>query len=435
MRLVITQDWFLHKACWARFDFNESLCHDILNRDNEDPIKTAITRSANLYNLFLFLVQFIPAGLLSIFISPFADIYGLKVPLMIATAGGCLQDLLTVVTTSTPSILTVFTVLCAIPNGFTGGLVITCASVYSHAARNSADSLKTMRFAVIITAMTLGFQLGMFIGGQIFALANEKHFSVFVVSAILLITCLIYLWAAIPLSDEIRNAARSELIQDLCRVDNLTEGFKAVFRPRPGKNRKKLLLLMVSMWFVLFNSETARNINYYYTRKRYNWSPTHFSNITAAFGIFQLLSTATCIVIFSRILRLSDPAFACIGVVAFMIQNAIKAFAYKDSLYYLGYAFGVPGGTAAVGISTAASRIIGPSEATKVFSFWTTCESLVPAVGDVISSLLFNAFLGVFPGLPFLLGAVLQLIPLGALIYCIRYPKIEKDEFVHRRLT
>lgn len=118
-----------------------------------------------------------------------------------------------------------------------------------------------------------------------------------------------------------------------------------------------------------------------------------------------------------------------------MIQNAIKAFAYKDSLYYLGYAFGVPGGTAAVGISTAASRIIGPSEATKVFSFWTTCESLVPAVGDVISSLLFNAFLGVFPGLPFLLGAVLQLIPLGALIYCIRYPQIEKDEFVHRRLT
>lgn len=71
----------------------------------------------------------------------------------------------------------------------------------------------------------------------------------------------------------------------------------------------------------------------------------------------------------------------------------------------------------------------------KVFSFWTTCESLVPAVGDVVSSLLFNAFLAVFPGLPFLLGAVLQLIPLGALIYCIRHPEIERDEFVHRRLT
>lgn len=48
-------------------------------------------RVANMYNLCLFLVQFVPAGLLSIFISPFADIYGLKVPLMIATAGGCVQ--------------------------------------------------------------------------------------------------------------------------------------------------------------------------------------------------------------------------------------------------------------------------------------------------------------------------------------------------------
>lgn len=45
-----------------------------------------------------------------------------------------------------------------------------------------------------------------------------------------------------------------------------------------------------------------------------------------------------------------------------MVQNAVKAFADKERLYYLGYTFGVPGGTAAVGISAAASRIIGPSE-------------------------------------------------------------------------
>lgn len=32
----------------------------------------------------------------------------------------------------------------------------------------------------------------------------------------------------------------------------------------------------------------ARNINYYYTKKRYNWNPTDFSNVTAAFGIFQV---------------------------------------------------------------------------------------------------------------------------------------------------
>ncbi|XP_022647299.1 uncharacterized protein LOC111244429 isoform X1 [Varroa destructor] len=435
MRLVITQDWFLYKSCLSRFNYNESLCHQILDRDNESSDKTAITRVANMYNLCLFLVQFVPAGLLSIFISPFADIYGLKVPLMIATAGGCVQDLLTILTTVTPSLPTVLTALCAIPNGMTGGLVITCASVYSHAARNSAENTKTVRFAVIITALTLGFQLGMFVSGQIFAFSHKKHVSVFITSAIILGSCLVYLWIVVPLGDEIRNATRHELIRDLCRVDNFTEGFKAVFRQRPGRNRKKLLLLMASMWFVLFNSETARNINYYYTKKRYNWNPTDFSNVTAAFGIFQLVATATCIAVFSRALRLSDPAFACIGVVAFMVQNAVKAFADKERLYYLGYTFGVPGGTAAVGISAAASRIIGPSETTKVFSFWTTCESLVPAIGDVISSLLFNAFLGVFPGLPFLLGAVLQLIPLGALIYCIRHPEIEQDEFVHRRLT
>lgn len=61
------------------------------NKEQFITLTSTHCRSANLYNLFLFLVQFIPAGLLSIFISPFADIYGLKVPVMIATAGGCLQ--------------------------------------------------------------------------------------------------------------------------------------------------------------------------------------------------------------------------------------------------------------------------------------------------------------------------------------------------------
>lgn len=124
-----------------------------------------------------------------------------------------LQDLLTVLTTVTPSLPTFLTVLCAVPNGFTGGLVITCASVYSHAARNSAESVKTVRFAVIITALTLGFQLGMFIGGQIFAFSHGKHFSVFIISATFLASCLVYLWAVLPLGDEIRNATRQELIR------------------------------------------------------------------------------------------------------------------------------------------------------------------------------------------------------------------------------
>ncbi|KAL3212341.1 hypothetical protein MRX96_036004 [Rhipicephalus microplus] len=66
--------------------------------------------------------------------------------------------------------------------------------------------------------------------------------------------------------------------------------------------------------------------------------------------------------------------------------------------------------------------------AAKVFSFWTTCESLVPAFGDIFSSLVFNAALSYQPGLPFLIGAALQLFPLAALILCLRMPHADPEE-------
>uniref|UniRef100_A0A6M2D7X2 Putative adenylate cyclase n=1 Tax=Rhipicephalus microplus TaxID=6941 RepID=A0A6M2D7X2_RHIMP len=185
---------------------------------------------------------------------------------------------------------------------------------------------------------------------------------------------------------------------------------------------------MISIWFILFNSETARNINYFYTETRFDWSPVKFSNVTAFFGLVQLLATAVCVVVLSRLLQVRDLVLACLGVVAFALQNALKGISTHEWMYYLSYVLGAPGGAAGIGISSYASKLISPHEATKVFSFWTTYESLVPAFGDIFSSLVFNAALSYQPGLPFLIGAALQLFPLAALILCLRMPHADPEE-------
>lgn len=423
MRLVMTQDLFLTKACLFKYDINASACR---NLSWNITVKDEVTRYANIHNLCLFLVQFVPAGLLSIFVSPWSDRYGHKLPILVAIAGGILQDLMTLDTVIVFSAPMYATVLCGLPNGLSGGLVSVCASVYSNGARTVAAELKTVRFACILTALTLGFQLGMFAGGQIFSSGGYEP--IYGTSAGLLAVMALWIFWTVPFSAQLHRTGYRELLRDLLRLDNLREGCQSVFKPRPGWNRAKLLLMMVSLWFILFNSETARNINYFYTKNRFDWSPVKFSNVTAFFGIMQMIATAVCVIVFSRLLQIRDPSLAIIGVVVFALQNTIKGFATEEWMYYLSYVIGSPGGAAAVGISSYASKLIGPYEATKVFSFWTTCESLVPAFGDVFSSLVFNAALEYQPGLPFLIGALLQLFPLAALIYCLRMPEADPDD-------
>ncbi|KAH6942044.1 hypothetical protein HPB50_027488 [Hyalomma asiaticum] len=384
MRLVMTQDLLLTKACLQRYSINATACR---NLSWNTTIKDDVTRYANVHNLALFLIQFVPAGLLSIFVSPWSDRYGHKIPLLVATSGGILQDL-----------TTLFTVMAV--SAPLGGLVSVCASVYSNGTRTASAELKTVRFAFIMTALTLGFQLGLFVGGQVFRAAGGNYTAIYVTSAVLLAVMFVWIGWTVPFSSQLHRTSRRELVRDLMRLDNLREGGRAVFRLRPGYNRAKLLLLMISIWFILFNSETARNINYFYTETRFDWSPVKFSNVTAFFGLVQLLATAVCVVVLSRLMQVRDLVLACLGVVAFALQNALKGISTHEWMYYL----------------------------TKVFSFWTTCESLVPAFGDIFSSLVFNAALSYQPGLPFLIGAALQLFPLAALILCLRMPHADPED-------
>ncbi|KAL3212340.1 hypothetical protein MRX96_036003 [Rhipicephalus microplus] len=212
-------DLLLTKACWQRHAINASACR---NLSWNVTIKDDVTRYANLHNLVLFLIQFVPAGLLSIFVSPWSDRYGHKIPLLVATSGGILQDLTTLFSVMYTSVPLYATVLCAIPNGFSGGLVSVCASVYSNGTRTATAELKTVRFACIMTALTLGFQLGLFVGGQVFRAAGGNYTAIYVTSAILLALMFVWIGWTVPFSNQLHRTSRRELVRDLIRTGQPT---------------------------------------------------------------------------------------------------------------------------------------------------------------------------------------------------------------------
>lgn len=73
-----------------------------------------------------------------------------------------------------------------------------------------------------------------------------------------------------------------------------------------------------------------------------------------------------------------------------------------------------------VGIRTHLSNLLEHHEVGKVFSFVSSCESLLPVVGEVIFTEIFNWSLDFMPGLVYLMAAAASALPLALLGYCAR---------------
>lgn len=69
-----------------------------------------------------------------------------------------------------------WSVLAALPNGLSGGLVCVWAAVYSHATISTSPELRTLKFLFIGLAVQLGFPFGQFLSGQVSEVVKGAHF-------------------------------------------------------------------------------------------------------------------------------------------------------------------------------------------------------------------------------------------------------------------
>ncbi|GIY53677.1 proton-coupled folate transporter [Caerostris extrusa] len=63
------------------------------------------------------------------------------------------------------------------------------------------------------------------------------------------------------------------------------------------------------------------------------------------------------------------------------------------------------------GSSFQISKVVSNDDLGKVFSFVATAESLLPVLTTVLISQIFNAFLNIYPGMPYIILAVCLFLP------------------------
>lgn len=248
MRFVVTQQLFISKSCLSAYP--EEVCTRLAQQNAT--VRDEVTRNANVHNLLLVLSEFVPASVVSVFLSSWCDKHGNRIPLLVNLCGALVLDAGTVVTVLVFSTPMYVNVLLGLVCGATGGLVCITAIVESSASRSSREDMRAVKFLFVMSALLVGVQLGQLVSGELFSAGG--YLPVYCVS-VGIVLCSILIVLVFDAGTTSSASRLRDMLKDL-RMHNFKEGFDAAFGWRPHGLRHRLVLLALSLGVILFNAES-----------------------------------------------------------------------------------------------------------------------------------------------------------------------------------
>ncbi|XP_077499902.1 putative peptidoglycan muropeptide transporter SLC46 isoform X3 [Amblyomma americanum] len=428
MSMTPIQDLILQKACLSRLHLNSSICSHL---DHFEDIKNQAEKIASMTSMIRTVISLAPGAIVAIFIGPWCDKYGYRSPLIIAMVGFLASTALTLMTVYHMEMPLYVNILSTIPDGISGGFITVFTAIYSEATLTTDAKSRRARFFALNFTMSLCSPLAGFTGGQLYGHFGWK--TVLYVSFI--IATLSIVWAIVAIRDHVKpEHAQDGLglkIRNLFQLTNLAEGFKTSIKPRPNKGRRQLWCLFGAICCVVFDLASV-GIAYYYVRKMYSWSVQHYTMVQSVSSICNVVLSMPIIFLFVRVLKISDPAMALVGMTFALIQMTVLGLSFKEWLFYLQCAMGIPAFLGQVGVRTHLSKLVGQDEVAKVFAFLASFDAVVPVVGEILLTSLFNVSIGFLPGLPYIVAAGINCFAVGLVAYVT---KMHRESIGYQDMT
>ncbi|GBL95792.1 hypothetical protein AVEN_716-1 [Araneus ventricosus] len=362
MNLSCLSNMMMNKGCLYYFNYSSSVCNNLSHYPSE---KTDVEILANNYSMYYNLMGLIGA-LMMVFIAPWSDKYGRKLPLFLAITGTILSDIGLALCTYNYESQLYFVVLARIPSEIFGGFICILTIIYSHASEVSSKKTRTMKYTFLEIAFNLGMALGGLCGGLVYRYYG--YFYIYVIGFVLHVMCLPWLLLIVEETTGLDSTATwKEKSSDLFVCESLLKGWKASVRARPNKGRCLILLYFASMCVIMLSYESLGSIAYIYVQHIYNWDPTTYNTVNTIFSLTTMVVLGISIPLLVRIFKVSDFALGLTGVFSMMAKYTIFAFAhYGIYLYYLGNAAGFLSGLVSLAVRSSVSKIADRDELGKL---------------------------------------------------------------------
>ncbi|XP_064476446.1 uncharacterized protein LOC135390613 isoform X2 [Ornithodoros turicata] len=374
----------LRKTCLYSLNLNSTICDNLaLYPAHQDQVDAIGSR----YSMYGVIVSLGPSALISSFAGPWCDKYGYRTPILLGNIGFLFTLVSVLCTVFWMSLPLYANVLANIPDGICGGIITILAAVYSEATVSTPERNRFIKFFGLNLVFVTLSQAADMVGGLVLHYAG---FSTVVLVS--LATCAVAeVWVLFSFSDKASDDTVSVKVQRFFRAENLKEGFRTFIKQRPGSRRSQIWCVFVAM-ILLTVDYSANNLGYFYTSKMYSWNVAYYGFVQCIASLGKVLVNVPLLWLLTQRLRIGDPVMAIFGSCFITVHLVLLAFAYADWLYYV----------------------------RKIFSFLSTCESLMPVLGDALFTQVLNLSISFFPGLVFATSAIISVVPVILLGYCTR---------------
>lgn len=420
------------KACHSYFQFPAEICSNLSNYTKKED---DVMRVANNYSMIITLISVIPGIFLSVIVGPWSDKHGRKIPILFATFGVILEFIGYLLNAIFFDLPPYYNIISTIPAGLTAGMIIILGSVFSMISENTSEKHRTIKFFLLEMSIFLGIPLGTEVGGQLYKFYG--YVCVFAVSLGMVTAA--FLWVLFLVQDSKKyehHMKIKDLIKDLFSIENIKNSFHTCIKKRENHVRAQIWLLMISMCCLMMASMGTASIGYFYAQKMYNWTVTQYSDVSAIFSILKAVLVLPLIIILTKVYKVKEPVIGILGAISIMTESIIKGLATYQWLYYLSNVFAIPAIMASVAVRSRMSKLVPHEELGRVFFMLAMMESTVPVLGTTSFSQLYNATVGIYPGISYLTASIFVIFPTIVFTWCLlldkkinhRYERFQTEE-------
>ncbi|XP_064411403.1 proton-coupled folate transporter [Latimeria chalumnae] len=408
------QQLILTKVCKQLYEEAE-VCADLQHHLEES---TIVQRQASFIMLGYIAIISLLAVIPSIFLGSWSDCVGRKIVMILPCVSAAISGGLLIAITNVEDMNAYWTILAAAISGISGGYTAVFLSAFSYIADVTDRKSRTKRMGIAESMIFVGGTVGFLLSGLL--LQHYSFTNAFGVYCGLNVVSVLYilLWIVEPKccpdQQNLHHRTDDDKTEEIIKVSLLTyakQSLKTILKQRPAQDRQKLLFSLVCMFLINLCNVGEQSISLMYLM----YPPRSFtSGLYGGFNSTKMLLSGFCLLcVFPLLLRcIRELTLAKFGTIVRAASFILLAFSTNTWMVFIVAVVGAPSGFTVAVIRSVSSQIVEPTEQGAMFSFMSSVETTCLFFGAAIFNSLYPETLSSFPGMCFLVMAVLLIITL-----------------------
>ncbi|XP_013413774.1 proton-coupled folate transporter [Lingula anatina] len=432
------QALYIEKVCMGKYK-SEEICSNLTFHDVErDYVQTESSR----WFFYSICLETFPSMIAASFMGSWGDQINRKIPIVIPIIGLLIMHSNFLLNSIFIDWHPAFVLISYFSSGILGGIATFLLSAYSYVAVVSkGNKERLVRISVTEGVLQLAGAIGLGISGLL--VENFGFPATFGVSTSSAAVALIYtlLWIKNPISTESKEQeAMSKQERNLCArlfdCNHFIDSMKCFFVKREEYRRLILWLSLITLILTNLTIGAAMTLTLLFLRYVVpGWNLTLYGIYAALKNVMMMIALFLFMPVVKK-LALDDTTVAIVGHVSAILGVVLLAFSRFIWMAMLVPFANMLSAFSSTALRAVVARMVGKHEQGKAFAFVGSAQSLSVLLSSVIFNNLYPETLHFFPGLSYLLCAVLLLVAIVlTIIIRFRMPKPEVNDTMNSTAT